>query len=375
MQVLLQEASRGDLMTRIRLENLTKRFGKENAVSTLNLDIHDGEFLVLVGPSGCGKSTTLRMIAGLETPTSGSIIFDDRVVTHLPPRERNIGMVFQSYALYPHMTIRENLAFGLRLKGMDRRTIIEKVKETADILGLTEHLDKKPAQLSGGQRQRVALGRAIIRNPSCFLFDEPLSNLDAKLRVQMRAEIQRIQKRTGITSIYVTHDQVEAMSMANRIAIMSKGIIQQVGSPTEVYLRPDNKFVASFIGSPEMNIMEGTLIEKDGKVIVETSIGTREINDKLFDVKDRVGKKVYLGMRPEHLEISEAGTFTVRPDVIEPLGSDTFLYADTPNGLLAIRHKGLLTESYIDENPEIQLKIREGDLHLFDYETELSLRI
>lgn len=375
MQVLLQEASRGDLMTRIRLENLTKRFGKENAVSTLNLDIHDGEFLVLVGPSGCGKSTTLRMIAGLETPTSGSIIFDDRVVTHLPPRERNIGMVFQSYALYPHMTIRENLAFGLRLKGMDRRTIIEKVKETADILGLAEHLDKKPAQLSGGQRQRVALGRAIIRNPSCFLFDEPLSNLDAKLRVQMRAEIQRIQKRTGITSIYVTHDQVEAMSMANRIAIMSKGIIQQVGSPTEVYLRPDNKFVASFIGSPEMNIMEGTLIEKDGKVIVETSIGTREINDKLFDVKDRVGKKVYLGMRPEHLEISEAGTFTVRPDVIEPLGSDTFLYADTPNGLLAIRHKGLLTESYIDENPEIQLKIREGDLHLFDYETELSLRI
>jgi len=362
-------------MTRIQLENLTKRFGQENAVSTLNLDIHDGEFLVLVGPSGCGKSTTLRMIAGLETPTSGSIIFDDRAVTHLPPRERNIGMVFQSYALYPHMTIRENLAFGLRLKGMDRRTIIEKVEETAGILGLAEHLDKKPAQLSGGQRQRVALGRAIIRNPSCFLFDEPLSNLDAKLRVQMRAEIQRIQKRTGITSIYVTHDQVEAMSMANRISVMSKGIIQQVGSPTEVYLRPDNKFVASFIGSPEMNIMEGTLIEKDGKVIVETDIGTREINDKLFDVKDRVGKKVYLGMRPEHLEISKAGTFTVRPDVIEPLGSDTFLYADTPNGLLAIRHKGLLTESYIEENPEIQLKIGEGDLHLFDYETELSLRI
>ncbi len=362
-------------MTRIRLENLTKKFGKEYAVRTLNLDIHDGEFLVLVGPSGCGKSTTLRMIAGLETPTAGSIIFDDTAVTHLPPRQRNIGMVFQSYALYPHMTIKENLAFGLRLKGVDRRTIMESVKETATVLGLTEHLDKKPAQLSGGQRQRVALGRAIIRNPNCFLFDEPLSNLDAKLRVQMRAEIQRLQKRTGITSIYVTHDQVEAMSMANRIAIMNKGVIQQVGSPTEVYLRPKNKFVASFIGSPEMNILEGILTKRDGSIVVETPIGSKEVNPKLFDVENRVGSKVYIGMRPEHLEITKAGEFTLRPDVIEPLGSDTFLYADTPQGLMAIRHKGLLTESFLEEHPEIQLTIDEGDIHLFDFDTELTLRI
>ncbi|MCY3413228.1 MAG: ABC transporter ATP-binding protein [Candidatus Heimdallarchaeota archaeon] len=358
-------------MTKIILENLTKLFGQEKAVSEFNIEIKDGEFLVLVGPSGCGKSTTLRMIAGLEQPSSGKILFDDENITYYPPKNREVGMVFQSYALYPHMTIEENLSFGLRLKGTDRMVIKEKVAEIATILGIEDHLSKKPKQLSGGQRQRVALGRAIIRQPRCFLFDEPLSNLDAKLRVQMRAEIQRLQKNTGITSIYVTHDQVEALSMADRIAIMKLGVVHQVGTPEEVYLRPNNKFVASFIGSPEMNIIEGE-IKGD---MVDTQMGSITFDKSLFDVSD--GQAVWIGMRPEHIVLDDTGTLSLILDVIEPLGSDTFLYGKLNKGQFTIRHEGLLPVSFLDDKRDkpTSFTIDKKHIHLFDKETEISLKM
>lgn len=366
-------------MTTIKLNNLTKIFGEEIAVKSFDLTINDGEFLVLVGPSGCGKTTTLRMIAGLEKTSAGTIHFDEEEVTEFPPKERNVGMVFQSYALYPHMTIEENLSFGLRLKGEDRVEIHKKVVDTANLLGIEDHLKKKPKQLSGGQRQRVALGRAIIRNPKCFLFDEPLSNLDAKLRVQMRGEIQRLQNQTKITAIYVTHDQTEAMSMADRIVIMNKGLIQQVGSPHEVYSAPQNKFVASFIGSPEMNILEGTLENEDNNWSVKTDMGSLAINSKLFNIDGKSGSKVYLGMRPEHLEVEldlEQSNLHTTIDVFEPLGADTFLYSQMGDKQFGVRVEGIFDQKLVEKNSNnIGLTIKEEHVYLFDFENDQNLRI
>jgi multiple sugar transport system ATP-binding protein len=312
-------------MAEIVLEHITKRFPDGAlAVDDFNLDIRDGEFVILVGPSGCGKSTTLNMIAGLEDITSGELRIGGQVVNNKTPKDRDIAMVFQSYALYPHMTVRENMGFALKLAKTPQNVINEKVEEAARILDLTQHLDRRPANLSGGQRQRVAMGRAIVRDPAAFLMDEPLSNLDAKLRVQMRTEVSRIQRRLGTTTVYVTHDQTEAMTLGDRVAVMRSGLLQQVGSPKELYDSPVNLFVAGFIGSPAMNFMGGTLEE--------------------FRLSDRLrrevegsgsGRNVIVGLRPENFEDAALVSPDARPngitfrtsiDVLESLGSDVFVY-------------------------------------------------
>jgi multiple sugar transport system ATP-binding protein len=321
-------------MAEIVLDHLTKRFPDGSlAVDDFNLDIADGEFVILVGPSGCGKSTTLNMIAGLEDITSGDLRIGGQVVNNKSPKDRDIAMVFQSYALYPHMTVRENMGFALKLAKTPQATINEKVEEAARILDLTQHLDRKPANLSGGQRQRVAMGRAIVRNPSVFLMDEPLSNLDAKLRVQMRTEVSRIQRRLGTTTVYVTHDQTEAMTLGDRVAVMRSGLLQQVGSPKELYDQPVNLFVAGFIGSPAMNFMSGTL--EDGKL--RTSLGDFTLSDRLRREVESSGsgREVIVGLRPENFEdpamVSDddrpnGATFRATIDVLESMGSDVFVY-------------------------------------------------
>jgi multiple sugar transport system ATP-binding protein len=294
-------------MASVRLEGVTKTYPNGHvAAKGLELDIRDGEFMVLVGPSGCGKSTALRMIAGLETPTGGRILIGDRDVTALPPQDRDIAMVFQTYALYPHMTVRENLAFGLRMRGTARELIDQRVQEAARALGLEAVLDRRPAQLSGGQRQRVALGRAIVREPKVFLFDEPLSNLDAKLRVETRAELSRLHRRLGSTVVYVTHDQEEAMTLGWRVAVMRDGFLQQVAPPMELYRRPANRFVAEFVGSPGMNFLPATAVP---------GLGPPD-------------PAAILGIRPHDLEIVAAGTGDVDAwvDVVEPRGSELLVY-------------------------------------------------
>ncbi len=310
-------------MSSVKIRNLRKSFGSLEVVHGVSLNISDGEFVILVGPSGCGKSTLLRMIAGLENITAGDVIVDDVIINKLPPRERNIAMVFQSYALYPHMTVRRNMAFSLKLAGKDRAEIAEKVAIAAEVLDLEHLLERKPAQLSGGQRQRVAMGRAIVRNPKLFLFDEPLSNLDAKLRVQMRAEIKEMHQRLKTTIIYVTHDQVEAMTMADRIVVMNEGNIEQVGLPMELYYRPQTLFVASFIGSPAMNTVEGKL---SANGLFRFSRGA-EIN--FGDASPRSGgdKDVVLGIRPENINTRRQGIpiGEARIRVVEPMGSETLL--------------------------------------------------
>ncbi|WP_112323094.1 ABC transporter ATP-binding protein [Oceanibium sediminis] len=317
-------------MAEITLKDVVKRYGKVEVVHGINLDIAHNEFVVLVGPSGCGKSTTLRMIAGLEDISDGTISIGPEVVNDLPPRKRNISMVFQNYALYPHMSVRENLGFGLKIAKQDAATIKRRVDEAADILGLDALMDRTPAELSGGQRQRVAMGRAIVRHPEAFLFDEPLSNLDAKLRVQMRTEIKKLHQKVKTTVVYVTHDQVEAMTLADRIVVMKDGHIEQVGTPMDVFNHPVNTFVASFIGSPPMNLLpatvqNGTVVFSDGKSV---PVPAR--------LKDRVreGQEVIFGLRPDDLTpvghgIAEAGdSARVALDIIlsEPLGTETILY-------------------------------------------------
>jgi multiple sugar transport system ATP-binding protein len=321
-------------MAEIVLDHITKRFPDGSlAVDDFNLDIADGEFVILVGPSGCGKSTTLNMIAGLEDITSGDLRIAGQVVNNKSPKDRDIAMVFQSYALYPHMTVRENMGFALKLAKTPQATINEKVEEAARILDLTQHLDRRPANLSGGQRQRVAMGRAIVRNPSVFLMDEPLSNLDAKLRVQMRTEVSRIQRRLGTTTVYVTHDQTEAMTLGDRVAVMRSGLLQQVGSPKELYDQPVNLFVAGFIGSPAMNFMSGTL--EDGKL--RTSLGDFTLSDRLRREVESSGsgREVIVGLRPENFEDAamvsaddrpNGATFRATIDVLESMGSDVFVY-------------------------------------------------
>jgi multiple sugar transport system ATP-binding protein len=318
----------------IVLDEITKRFPDGAlAVDKISLDVGDGEFVILVGPSGCGKSTVLNMIAGLEDITSGELRIGGQVVNNKTPKDRDIAMVFQSYALYPHMTVRENMGFALKLAKTPQATIKEKVEEAARILDLTQHLDRRPANLSGGQRQRVAMGRAIVRDPAAFLMDEPLSNLDAKLRVQMRTEVSRIQRRLGTTTVYVTHDQTEAMTLGDRVAVMRTGVLQQVGSPKELYDRPVNLFVAGFIGSPAMNFLSGTL--EDGTL--RTNLGDFRLSDRLRREVERsgTGREVIVGLRPENFEDAALVSADARPngitfrttiDVLESLGSDVYVY-------------------------------------------------
>src|ERR671918_405593 len=321
-------------MAEIQLREVTKRYpdGTE-AVKQVSLDIGDGEFMILVGPSGCGKSTALRMIAGLEDIAEGDLIIGGERVNDLAPRERDIAMVFQNYALYPHMTVRDNMGFALKLAKAEKGVIEQKVTEAARILDLEQHLDRKPANLSGGQRQRVAMGRAIVRDPKAFLMDEPLSNLDAKLRVQMRTEVARIQKRLGTTMVYVTHDQTEAMTLGDRVAVMRAGVIQQVDTPANLYESPQNLFVAGFIGSPSMNFLPGRL---DGGM-VKTAIGDIRLPDKVRSGMQADGSRdVIVGMRPEHFEDAaveqeehpDRMKFRTRVDVVESMGSELYVYFD-----------------------------------------------
>ena len=324
--------SGGFAMATVTFENVNKVYGEFHAVKDLDLEIGDGEFMVLVGPSGCGKTTSLRMIAGLEEITSGTLRIGDRVVNDVPPKDRDIAMVFQSYALYPHMSVRDNLAFGLKLRKVPKAEIERRVKEAAETIQLDKLLDRKPKELSGGQRQRVALGRAIVREPAVFLMDEPLSNLDAKLRVQTRAEIARLHQRLGTTMVYVTHDQIEAMTMGTRIAVMNEGLLQQVGSPQALYDTPINRFVAGFIGSPSMNFVE---VHMEGSGEGARLVGPAEWSIPIpiryrEAATPKAGKTLVAGFRPEHLDIGEPGagvaSFRARADVVEYLGNEELLH-------------------------------------------------
>jgi multiple sugar transport system ATP-binding protein len=317
-------------MAKVVMEKLNKHFGEVKAVKDFDLEIPDKEFVVLVGPSGCGKTTTLRMVAGLEDITAGNIYIDDKIVNHLPPKDRDIAMVFQNYALYPHMTVYQNMAFGLTLRKFPKEEINQRVKDAAEILNIGELLQRKPKALSGGQRQRVAVGRAIVRKPKVFLFDEPLSNLDAKLRVQMRVELKKLHERLQTTIIYVTHDQVEAMTMGDRIVVMKDGWKQQVGAPLELYFHPANKFVAGFIGSPAMNFVEGDLISEQGGLFFQSKGFKVKIpEDKAAKLKSYPEKRVTFGIRPEDLPEAPCAapgkTIDVVVEVMEPLGSEVFL--------------------------------------------------
>ncbi|HEY6860176.1 MAG TPA: sn-glycerol-3-phosphate ABC transporter ATP-binding protein UgpC [Pseudolabrys sp.] len=326
-------------MAEVALHQVVKKFGEVEAVRSIDLDIADNEFVVLVGPSGCGKSTTLRMIAGLEEITSGNISIGGEVVNDLPPKDRDIAMVFQNYALYPHMTAFENMSFGLKLRKFPKAEIRQRVEHAARILDITELLDRRPKALSGGQRQRVAMGRAIVRNPKVFLFDEPLSNLDAKLRVQMRTEIKRVHQKVQTTTVYVTHDQVEAMTLADRVVVMNNGRIEQIGTPQELYHHPRTRFVAGFIGSPAMNFIPCRL-EKNGaglKVRISDTINLPVPSNKATRYQSSVGKQVILGLRPEHITEprqnghEDGSSFSAMLDVVEPMGMETMVFF-TVNG-------------------------------------------
>jgi multiple sugar transport system ATP-binding protein len=321
-------------MAQVALRNVVKMFDKTPAVQGIDLDIADREFIVLVGPSGCGKSTTLRMIAGLEEATGGEIFIGDRLVNDVPPKDRDIAMVFQNYALYPHMTVYENMSFGLRLKKFPKAEIKERVENAARILDITDLLERRPKQLSGGQRQRVAMGRAIVRNPKVFLFDEPLSNLDAKLRVQMRTEIKKVHQKVTTTTVYVTHDQIEAMTLADRVVVMNAGRIEQLGTPNELYHHPRTRFVAGFIGSPAMNFVPCTIEESNEQLMVR-------VTDRLsFPVpparkaryQPYLGRELVFGLRPEHITERRsdmpagAVVFEAQLDVVEPMGMETMVY-------------------------------------------------
>src|ERR671917_1539622 len=361
-------------MATVTFDHLYKRYGDEVvAVNDLNLEIGDGEFICLVGPSGCGKTTALRCVAGLEEISDGRLLIGDRVVNDVAPKDRDIAMVFQSYALYPHMTVYDNLAFGLKLRKMKKADIDRRVKEGASILGLDRFLDRKPKALSGGQRQRVALGRAIVREPSVFLMDEPLSNLDAKLRVQTRAEIARLHQRLGTTTIYVTHDQVEAMTMGDRIAVMRDGLLQQIGTPQDLYDHPVNVFVAGFIGSPSMNFATTTSEGKDlllGGHKLELSGDQARAADSRPD-----GSQVLVGFRPEHIELangqeSDAVRFPAKVDVVEYLGNEVLIHAQSEGSeIVAV----LPSEKKVAVGDNVQMAVPMEKLHIFDPESEKTL--
>jgi multiple sugar transport system ATP-binding protein len=348
-------------MASVDIREVRKAFGRTEVLHGVDIDIGDEEFVVLVGPSGCGKSTLLRMIAGLESITGGEIVIGGRVVNDVPPKERDIAMVFQNYALYPHMTVRDNMAFSLKLRRADKQTIEQQVSRAAGILGLERFLDRYPRQLSGGQRQRVAMGRAIVRDPQVFLFDEPLSNLDAKLRVQMRTEIKALHQRLKTTTVYVTHDQIEAMTMADRIVVMHDGNVEQIGTPLELYDHPNNLFVAGFIGSPAMNFIEGTLRRADNAAWVDAN-GAHLPAPPV--VEGAEGRRVVYGIRPEHLSLAaNGGGVDSEVEVIEPTGAETQVFvrpADTPIcAVFRERHR-------FGPGERIALQPDMGHVHLFD---------
>ena len=349
-------------MASIELRNIDKSYGPDHIIRDASLTIADGEFVALIGPSGCGKSTMLRMVAGLEDITSGEIRIGGRVVNHVEPRDRNIAMVFQSYALYPHMTVAQNMGFNLKLAGRPKPEIRARVEEAAGMLDLTELLDRRPAHLSGGQRQRVAMGRAIVRNPEAFLFDEPLSNLDAKLRVQMRAEIKLLHQRLGTTSIYVTHDQIEAMTLADRIVVLNKGRIEQQGSPLDVYRRPANRFVAAFIGSPQMNFLDAEMISVDGHARAHVGGDVTLAIDNPGEA--RPGQKVTVGLRPEHLVATTDMPQIGGPiDLVEVTGAQTFVrFGVGASRLTAIMPGDMM----LDTGDMFAGRIQPANIHLFD---------
>ncbi len=370
-------------MARVIFDNVSKVYpGNDTpSVANLNMEIENEEFLVVVGPSGCGKSTAMRMVAGLEEITDGRIIIGDRVVNDLPPKDRNVAMVFQSYALYPHMTVRDNLAYPLKLRKVPKAEREQRVLEAARILDIEGYLDRKPKALSGGQRQRVALGRAIVRNADVFLMDEPLSNLDAKLRVQTRAELVKLHDRVRTTTIYVTHDQTEAMTMGDRIAVMSLGILQQLDTPQNLYDSPKNKFVAGFMGSPSMNFVDVTIEEADGKLYA-TNPGFRmripETNKSSLLV-DYKGKQVTMGIRPEHIveqsrvpngAVPDDAFIPVTVDVVELLGNEIFVYLTTRTSTLTAR---MDPDLHLERGQEIKIALEPSKLHFFDTTTEESI--
>ncbi len=351
-------------MAQVELKNVTKIYDKNKIIDDVNLTVKNKEFLVLVGSSGCGKSTLLRMIAGLEDITQGEIYIDDKCVNNVHPKERDIAFVFQNYALYPHMSVYENMAFPLKMRKMSKKDIDIKVKEAAEILNLTDLLQRKPRQLSGGQRQRVALGRAIVRNPKVFLMDEPLSNLDAKLRVQMRAEIKKLHKKLQTTFIYVTHDQTEALTMGDRIAVIDKGIIQQIGTPLEVYNNPVNKFVGGFLGSPSMNFIPSEI--KDGCIRINNSSFnlTEEQKNKLLG-----NKQVLVAIRPESFNsLNSNFSFEVNVDISEILGNEQIAYFKT-NEILS----SAILPTNVDTSKPVKLSINTNDLLFFDVENETRI--
>ena len=351
-------------MARVLLKEVTKRFGNLIAVNRLNLEIKDGEFMVLLGPSGCGKSATLRMIAGLETPNEGEIWIGDTLVNEIDPTKRNIAMVFQSYALYPHMTVFGNIEFPLRMSGVPKQERAKKVKEVAEFLGIADLLDRKPSQLSGGQQQRVALARALVREPQVFLLDEPLSNLDAKIRTQMRFELKKLLSyELGITTIYVTHDQVEAMTMADRIAVMNKGVLQQVGTPDEIFYKPSNTFVATFVGSPPMNLIKGEIRRKDGEVFFETEYFTLKLSSDVPEAEE-----IILGFSPQHVDVAleqKDGYISGKLLGVEKLGVENYGHITYGNTDIVVR----VPEDIRISRGEIYWKPQKSRIYLFDPKT------
>jgi multiple sugar transport system ATP-binding protein len=365
-------------MARVLLKNVSKYFDDVAAVKDVNLVIKDREFVVLVGPSGCGKTTTLRMIAGLEEVSKGEIYIGDRLVNDVPPKDRNIAMVFQSYALYPHMKVYDNMAFGLKLRGVPKKEIDSRVREAGEILGLTTYLDRLPKQLSGGQRQRVALGRAIVRNPQVFLMDEPLSNLDAKLRVQMRAQLQRIHSQLAATIVYVTHDQVEAMTLGQKVAVILNGELQQVDAPLNVYERPTNRFVAGFLGSPPMNFFKGAIRKKDGTYAFECEGFKFDVPaDVDHLLENYVGKEVIFGMRPEDVwDVPSSGwidqkfLIDTKVEFRELMGSETYVYVKA--GPVAFTGRvGAMADPQPGSNFGLVFNLRK--MHFFDPETQKAI--
>jgi len=351
-------------MAAVRLDNVRKVFADgQVAVHGATFEARDGELLVLVGPSGCGKSTTLRMIAGLETPTSGTLSIGERVVNDVAPKERDIAMVFQSYALYPHMTVAENLAFGLKLRGASQETIAQRVREAADMLGLGEMLQRRPRALSGGQRQRVALGRALVRQPQVFLLDEPLSNLDAKLRLSTRVEIARLHRRLGTTMIYVTHDQVEAMTLGQRIVVFDKGAIQQIDTPMNLYTKPCNLFVAGFLGSPAMNFLRGTLRQDRGWSLENAGLRL-PLDGAPARLEPHAGKALVVGIRPEDLRpVPGPAALRARLEVVEPIGNEVFLNLDCNGTPLVVR---MAPHAVPEPGSMVDLGCAPSALHIFD---------
>jgi multiple sugar transport system ATP-binding protein len=362
---------------RVRFEEVSKQFGRVTALSNFTLDVADREFLVLLGPSGCGKTTALRIVAGLEEPTKGQIYIGERLVNEVPAKDRNLAMVFQNYALYPHMSVYDNLAFGLRMRKYSRSEQDRRVREAAATLGLADLLRRRPGELSGGQRQRVALGRAIVREPDAFLMDEPLSNLDAKLRVQMREELVKLHRRLGTTFIYVTHDQVEAMTMGQRVVVLQKGELQQLGPPQEVYDWPANLFVAEFIGSPPMNFLEGEPAEVNGRRGVRTAPAFFALSpDRWARMAQRSSRRVVAGIRPEHLVLLEgagegfAGVIEAEADLVESLGSEQHVTLSADAQALKLR---LAAGVPVPIGARLRAAVMEQHLHLFDAESGLRI--